>query len=208
MIRLHMLNHQIIRLPAAENRFQIVKPFVRKSRVYGIHHGNLAVRDNIGIIGHAVRHRILTFKKIDSMIVYPDAVNILGYHACFLPYYVSMSNSSLPTPQRGQTKSSGIFSHAVPEATPSSGQPISSSYTKPQMLQIYFIISPAFRKFIQADISPLVVLLNRLFRFKFFTSSKARQRYASVCIPSRRSAVPGGFSGRLPAPGYVPHRQA
>ena len=90
MIRLHMLDHQIIRLSSSENRFQIIKPLVRKSCIYGIHHGNLSVCDNIGIIGHTIRHRILTFKKINSMIVYPDVVNIFSYHTCFLRHLVSM----------------------------------------------------------------------------------------------------------------------
>ena len=37
-------------------------------------------------------------------------------------------------------------------------QPRSSSYTKPQILQIYLIVFPAFHRFIQADISPRAVI--------------------------------------------------
>ena len=86
MIRLHMLNYQIIRFPTAKNRFQIVKPLMRKGGIYGIHNGCFYVRDDIRIIGYTIRHCILTFKKIDSMVVYSDLVNIFGYHTCFLRY--------------------------------------------------------------------------------------------------------------------------
>ena len=205
MIGLHMLNHQIIRLSAFENRFQIIKPLVRKSCIYGIHHSNLFVCDNIGIIGHTAWHRILTFKKIDSMIVYSDVVNIFGYHTCFLRHSVSMLNSSLPTPQRGQTKSSGILSHAVPGAISSSGQPISSSYTKPQILQIYLIVFPAFHKFIQADISPRSAVYS-LFRYKTLFSPEADSFTPSAPVfvpPAHQCPVSLHFSkktvvGRFP----------
>lgn len=43
-------------------------------------------------------------------------------------FYIS-ENWSLPTPQRGQTHSSGTSSQAVPAATPLSGSPTSGSYT-------------------------------------------------------------------------------
>ena len=45
--------------------------------------------------------------------------------------YQSMGlNSSLPTPHRGQTQSSGMSSKAVPGAIPPSGSPTSGSYTQ------------------------------------------------------------------------------
>lgn len=41
--------------------------------------------------------------------------------------YSTSENSSFPTPQSGQRKSSGTSSHFVPASTPLSGSPISSS---------------------------------------------------------------------------------
>lgn len=48
----------------------------------------------------------------------------------------------LPTPQRGQIKSSGRSSNLVPGAIPHSSQPSSSSYSQPQASHTYFIIFP------------------------------------------------------------------
>ena len=45
----------------------------------------------------------------------------------FLISYSSLTNSSLPTPQIGQTQSSGKSSKAVPGAIPLSGSPTSGS---------------------------------------------------------------------------------
>ncbi len=47
-------------------------------------------------------------------------------------------NMSLPTPQRGHSKSSGRSSNFVPGAMPFSGLPSSSSYSQPQASQTYF----------------------------------------------------------------------
>lgn len=43
-------------------------------------------------------------------------------------YFYAFSNWSLPTPHKGQTKSSGKSSHFVPAAIPLSGSPTASSY--------------------------------------------------------------------------------
>lgn len=47
---------------------------------------------------------------------------------------------SLPTPQRGHSKSSGKSSNFVPGAMPFSGEPSSSSYSQPHTSHTYFII--------------------------------------------------------------------
>ena len=44
-------------------------------------------------------------------------------------YSTTSSNWSLPTPQRGQTQSSGMSSKAVPGSMPPSGSPTAGSYT-------------------------------------------------------------------------------
>ena len=47
----------------------------------------------------------------------------------------TISKSDLAAPQSGQLQSSGMSSHRVPGAMPSSGQPFSSSYSKPHCTQ-------------------------------------------------------------------------
>ena len=66
--------------------------------------------------------------------------------ARFLPY--SAEKSSLPTPQSGQVKSSGMSSHLVPGAMPFSGSPFSSSYSQPQTEQTYFMIFTSETEFL------------------------------------------------------------
>ena len=44
-----------------------------------------------------------------------------------------ISKSCLPTPQSGHVQSSGISAHRVPAKMSSSGQPLDSSYTQPQI---------------------------------------------------------------------------
>ena len=57
-------------------------------------------------------------------------------------YVVSiMSKSSLAAPQSGQAQFSGTSSHLVPGFIPSSGQPMLSSYIRPQIKQRYFFIT-------------------------------------------------------------------
>lgn len=54
----------------------------------------------------------------------------------------AFSNISFPTPQMGQTQSSGISSNLVPGAIPLSGSPAAGSYTYPHAVQIYLSINP------------------------------------------------------------------
>ncbi len=56
-------------------------------------------------------------------------------------YSSTGSNSSLPTPHRGQVQSSGISSNLVPGAIPPSGSPTAGSYIQPHTTQRYFFIN-------------------------------------------------------------------
>ena len=77
MIRLHMLNDQIIRLPCAEGFCHVVKPFVGEFPVDGIHHGGLLIENYVGIVGHSVRDDVLPLKEIDLMIVDADVADVV-----------------------------------------------------------------------------------------------------------------------------------
>ena len=69
MVRFHMLYDQIIRFPVTQNLLNIIQPFVGKIGIYGIHNCNFFVQDHIGVIGHAVWHFVLAFKKVNLMII-------------------------------------------------------------------------------------------------------------------------------------------
>ena len=72
MIRLHMLNHEIIGLSSVESAVEIIQPFVRKMSVHGIHNGYLFVHYYVRIIRNSVFNGILTFKNIYLSVVYAD----------------------------------------------------------------------------------------------------------------------------------------
>ena len=78
MIGLHMLNDQIIGLSAFESIFNIVKPLVCKSGVHRIHYRYLFIYYGVGIIGYTVWHLILSFKKIDLVVVDADVFDIVS----------------------------------------------------------------------------------------------------------------------------------
>ena len=77
MIRLHVLDDQIVRLPAFQRRCQVAQPLLHKVPVSRIHHGHLFVQDHIGIISHTFRHDVHSLKQVDLMIIYPDITDIL-----------------------------------------------------------------------------------------------------------------------------------
>ena len=89
MIRLHMLNHDVIRCPACKLRFQLCKPFICKILIHRIHNGNFLIHDHIRIICHAIWHNILSLKQIDLMVIHTDILNIIcNCHFFFLlPLY-------------------------------------------------------------------------------------------------------------------------
>ena len=78
MVRLHVLNDQIIRLSALEHILNVVQPLVGEILVHRIHDGNFFVQDHIGIVGHAVGNPILPLKQVNLMIIDAHISNIIG----------------------------------------------------------------------------------------------------------------------------------
>ena len=78
MIRLHVLNHQIVRLPAVQDGLQIVQPLVGEIPIHGVHNGDLLVQNHIGIVGHAVGNHILSLEQVYLMVVNAHIADILG----------------------------------------------------------------------------------------------------------------------------------
>ena len=69
MIRLHVLDDQIVGRASSEGRGQVVQPFMGKMDVHRVHYGDLLIQDHIGIIGHSVGNNVLSFKKVHLMVV-------------------------------------------------------------------------------------------------------------------------------------------
>ena len=78
MVRLHVLDDQIVRLTVTQSVADILKPFVGKILIHRIHDGNLLVHDGIGVIGHAVGDNILALEQVYLMVVYTDVLDIIG----------------------------------------------------------------------------------------------------------------------------------
>ena len=80
-----MLYDQIIRFPVTQNLLNIIQPFVGKIGIYGIHNCNFFIQDHIGVIGHAVWHFVLAFKKVNLMIINAYIFDsICDFHEQFL----------------------------------------------------------------------------------------------------------------------------
>ena len=69
MVGLHVLNYKIIGLSLSKLALDIVKPLVGESRIDGIENGDLIVHYHVRIVAHALRHAVLSLKKIDSAVI-------------------------------------------------------------------------------------------------------------------------------------------
>ena len=86
VIRLHMLYNEIIRFAVVQNLLDIIQPFMRKVGVYCIHDSNLFIQDHIGVVGHAVRNFVLTFKKVNLMVINADVFDsVCNLHSVHPP---------------------------------------------------------------------------------------------------------------------------
>ena len=70
MVRFHMLNDQVIRSASVEDLLDIVEPFMCEVGIYGIHNRDLVIQDHVRVVGHSVRNLILSFKKVNLMVIY------------------------------------------------------------------------------------------------------------------------------------------
>lgn len=69
MIRLHMIDNQIIRLSVSYCFFHFGKPFIGYSRICRIHDGDLFIHNHIGIVGYSIWNMILALKQINPSVV-------------------------------------------------------------------------------------------------------------------------------------------
>ena len=72
MVRLHVLDDQVIRRGALDVRCDVRQPFVRLVLVHGIHDRHLFVADDVGVVRHAQRHVEMTLEQVDVVVVAAD----------------------------------------------------------------------------------------------------------------------------------------
>ena len=85
VVRLHVLDNEIVGLPTVQNRANVVEPFVREFCVHRIEHGDFLVHNHIRVVSHAVGHDILPLKEIDLVVVDANVENtVCKFHICSL----------------------------------------------------------------------------------------------------------------------------
>ena len=75
VVRLHVGDHQIIRLTACQSFGQVFQPRLGSAGIHRVQNGGLLVQNDIGIIAHAGGHRILALEEVDGGIIHANAQN-------------------------------------------------------------------------------------------------------------------------------------
>ena len=78
MVRLHVVDDQIVGGLAAEHVFDVAEPFVTEADIDRVNDGGLAVEDGVRIVSHAVGDDVLAFEKVDFVVVDADVPNVFG----------------------------------------------------------------------------------------------------------------------------------
>ena len=93
VIRLHMLDDQVIRLAGTQNRSHVVQPFVGEMGVHSVHDCGLLIQDHIRIVSHAVFHNILSLKQIYLMVIDTYVSDIVcNIHLLYTPFLFKLTN--------------------------------------------------------------------------------------------------------------------
>ena len=77
VVRLHVLDDQVVDGRVADLRPDVPQPLVAEARVDGVKDDGLPVLDEIGVVGHSVRHDVLAFEQVDVMVVDADVLDIV-----------------------------------------------------------------------------------------------------------------------------------
>ena len=78
VVRLHVLDDEVIRGAAPEPGFQVLQPFPAEACVYGVKDGDLLVQDHVGVVGNAVGDGVLAFKQVGLAVIDADILNVVG----------------------------------------------------------------------------------------------------------------------------------
>ena len=88
VVRLHVLYDQVVWLAAFQDAVQIIQPFVSEICIYSIHDCDFFIQDYVGIVCHAVWNFVLTFEKVNLMIVYACVADgVCNFHRGSSPFY-------------------------------------------------------------------------------------------------------------------------
>ncbi len=76
VIRLHVLDDQVIGLASVKDGSEIVQPLMLEVDVDRVHDGDLLIVDHVGIVGHSVGDRVLALKQIHLVVVDTDVFDV------------------------------------------------------------------------------------------------------------------------------------
>ena len=86
MVRLHVMDHEVIRLAAFKGLGQVGLPLLALAGVGSVHHGHLIIQDDVGIVGHPFGDDILAFEKVEVEVVDSDildfGIEVYGHVLC------------------------------------------------------------------------------------------------------------------------------
>ncbi len=75
MVRLHVMDDQVVGRPAGERFGQVGLPFLAFAAVGRVEHGDLLVENDIGVIGHALGDDVLALEEVEVEIVDTDELD-------------------------------------------------------------------------------------------------------------------------------------
>ena len=84
VVGFYVVHHQIVRLPAVQCGLQIGKELALLAVIHRVHHSDLFIQNDIGIVGDAVGDRVLPLKEVNVPVVDADITDILCNHSCSL----------------------------------------------------------------------------------------------------------------------------
>ena len=77
MVRLHVVDHQVIQAARPEQVFEVLKEHLADAPVHGVDQRGLLVQHQIGVVGDAVRDRVDVFKQRQTPVAAAHPVHIL-----------------------------------------------------------------------------------------------------------------------------------
>ena len=76
VVGLHVLDHQVVGLAAAELGGQVGEPLPGEVLVHGVHDGDFPVQDQVGVVGHTQRHLVLALEEVDLVVVDANVADV------------------------------------------------------------------------------------------------------------------------------------
>ena len=79
VVRLHMLHHQVVQLPTGKHMLHILKKHLIHAVIHRIKQHGLVVQQQIGVVGHAMRHVVHALKYGQTAVVAAHPGQIIGH---------------------------------------------------------------------------------------------------------------------------------